>query len=301
MPNVAALATGSPSATGPSRWPTAPPGAATCTRRWGRWTVSRATTLSTHRARCPGARPRLGLRLQQGHLVDRPAGHGALRHPELRSRPGARTAQRRSIQAAIGALHPRQSWTGSTPQDCPGRSTAQPAPPDTRTTARIRMGNLSLAGGVPVHQPETPTCGRTSQFLPAAKAGRCRAYAVVAPGSTTWLRASKRHLDDRWRRLGRPDRLSGRCTGRNGAPRRCSSPGTICGCIYDQVQPRRNPDGTAQGPRTRWSSSAPMPSRASRTGPRQRSQGSSPMAEHTFGLTPLGVNERQRLRVRQGL
>ncbi|HEX9064403.1 MAG TPA: alkaline phosphatase family protein [Streptosporangiaceae bacterium] len=65
-----------------------------------------------------------------------------------------------------------------------------------------------------------------------------------------------------------------------------------CGCFYDQVRPGTNPDGTAQGPRTPLIIVSPY-ARASFTDTRATTfAGILAFTEHTFGLQPLGRNDR---------
>jgi phospholipase C len=64
-----------------------------------------------------------------------------------------------------------------------------------------------------------------------------------------------------------------------------------CGCFYDQVPPGTNPDGTPQGPRVPLLIVSPY----ARPGYTDRTPatfaGILSYTEHTFGLTPLGVND----------
>ena len=64
-----------------------------------------------------------------------------------------------------------------------------------------------------------------------------------------------------------------------------------CGCFYDQVQPGRNPDGTAQGPRTPLVIVSPYAKKAFTDRTATTFAGILAYAEHAFGLTPLGVND----------
>jgi len=66
-----------------------------------------------------------------------------------------------------------------------------------------------------------------------------------------------------------------------------------CGCFYDQVPPRVNPDGTAQGPRTPLVIVSPYakPSYTDRTA--TTFAGILAYTEHTFGLPPLSVNDKK--------
>jgi phospholipase C len=64
-----------------------------------------------------------------------------------------------------------------------------------------------------------------------------------------------------------------------------------CGCFYDQVRPGLNPDGTAQGPRTPLIIVSPYAKRGFTDRTATTFAGILAYAEHTFGLTPLGVND----------
>jgi phospholipase C len=65
-----------------------------------------------------------------------------------------------------------------------------------------------------------------------------------------------------------------------------------CGCFYDQGVPMRNPDGTWQGPRTPLVIVSPY-ARPSYTDTTHTTfAGILAFVEHTFGLTPLGPNDR---------
>jgi phospholipase C len=64
-----------------------------------------------------------------------------------------------------------------------------------------------------------------------------------------------------------------------------------CGCFYDQVQPGRNPDGTAQGPRTPLVIVSPYAKKGFTDRTATTFAGILAYADHTFGLTPLGVND----------
>ena len=66
-----------------------------------------------------------------------------------------------------------------------------------------------------------------------------------------------------------------------------------CGCFYDQVRPRVNPDGTTQGPRTPLAIVSPYakPGFTDRTA--TTFAGILAYTERTFGLNSLGVNDAQ--------
>jgi len=64
-----------------------------------------------------------------------------------------------------------------------------------------------------------------------------------------------------------------------------------CGCFYDQVPPGTNPDGTPQGPRTPLVIISPFARPGYTDTTATTFSGILAYAEHTFGLTPLGVND----------
>jgi phospholipase C len=64
-----------------------------------------------------------------------------------------------------------------------------------------------------------------------------------------------------------------------------------CGCFYDQVPPGVNPDGTAQGPRTPLIIVSPYARHGFTDTTSTTFAGILGFTEHTFGLTPLGVND----------
>lgn len=66
-----------------------------------------------------------------------------------------------------------------------------------------------------------------------------------------------------------------------------------CGCFYDQVPPGTNPDGTRQGPRIPLIIVSPY-ARSGYTDTANASFASIlAYTEHTFGLKPLGINDRK--------
>jgi hypothetical protein len=66
-----------------------------------------------------------------------------------------------------------------------------------------------------------------------------------------------------------------------------------CGCFYDQVPPGINPDGTPQGPRSPLIIVSPYARRAYTDTTVATFAGILAYTEHTFGLTPLGVNDQK--------
>ena len=66
-----------------------------------------------------------------------------------------------------------------------------------------------------------------------------------------------------------------------------------CGCFYDQVPPGVNPDGTAQGPRVPLVIVSPYAKRSYTDTTPTTFAGILAYTEHTFGLSPLGVNDAQ--------
>jgi phospholipase C len=66
-----------------------------------------------------------------------------------------------------------------------------------------------------------------------------------------------------------------------------------CGCFYDQVPPGVNPDGTAQGPRVPLVIVSPYSRRGYTDTTPATFAGILAYTEHTFGLTPLGINDKK--------
>ncbi len=64
-----------------------------------------------------------------------------------------------------------------------------------------------------------------------------------------------------------------------------------CGCFYDQVPTGTNPDGTPQGPRTPLVIVSPYARPGFTDTTATTFAGILAYTEHTFGLTPLGVND----------
>jgi len=65
-----------------------------------------------------------------------------------------------------------------------------------------------------------------------------------------------------------------------------------CGCFYDQVPPGVNPDGTAQGPRAPLVIVSPYARPGYTDATPTTFAGILAYTEHTFGLSPLGVNDQ---------
>ena len=65
-----------------------------------------------------------------------------------------------------------------------------------------------------------------------------------------------------------------------------------CGCFYDQGIPRRNPDGTWQGPRSPLVIVSPYARPGYTDTTHTTFAGLLAFVEHNFGLTPLGPNDR---------
>jgi len=65
-----------------------------------------------------------------------------------------------------------------------------------------------------------------------------------------------------------------------------------CGCFYDQVPPGVNPDGTAQGPRTGLVIVSPYAKARYTDTTATTFAGILAYTERTFGLTPLGPNDK---------
>jgi phospholipase C len=65
-----------------------------------------------------------------------------------------------------------------------------------------------------------------------------------------------------------------------------------CGCFYDQVKPGINPDGTQQGPRTPLIIVSPYAQPSFTDTHHATFVSILAYIEHTFGLRPMGVNDR---------
>jgi phospholipase C len=66
-----------------------------------------------------------------------------------------------------------------------------------------------------------------------------------------------------------------------------------CGCFYDHVRPGTNPDGTRQGPRVPLVIVSPYARHAYTDTTATTFAGILAFTEHTFGLTPLGINDKK--------
>jgi len=66
-----------------------------------------------------------------------------------------------------------------------------------------------------------------------------------------------------------------------------------CGCFYDQVPPGVNPDGTPQGPRIPLVMVSPYARRGYTDTTATTFAGILAYTEHTFGLNPLGINDKK--------
>jgi phospholipase C len=64
-----------------------------------------------------------------------------------------------------------------------------------------------------------------------------------------------------------------------------------CGCFYDQAPPKVNPDGTQQGPRSPLIIVSPFAKPSYTDTNATTFAGILAYVEHTFGLTPLGLND----------
>jgi len=69
-----------------------------------------------------------------------------------------------------------------------------------------------------------------------------------------------------------------------------------CGCFYDQVPPGVNPDGTPQGPRVPLVIVSPYAKRGYTDTTATTFAGILAYTEHTFGLNPLGSNDKKAYR-----
>jgi phospholipase C len=131
-----------------------------------------------------------------------------------------------------------------------------------------------------------------SQFSAAAVNGTLPNFSVIIPGNVDARYSEHNNLSmaagDNW--------LGGLVTKIMHSPNWLSTAVFLtyddCGCFYDQAIPRRNPDGTWQGPRSPLVIISPY-ARPSYTDTTHTTfAGILAYVEHNFGLAPLGPNDR---------
>ena len=134
---------------------------------------------------------------------------------------------------------------------------------------------------------------QSSTFVQAAKSGKLPNFAVVTPGGTD-AKASEHNgfsitVGDDW--LGQV--ASAVMNGPQWRSTVLFITWDDCGCFYDQVPPGVNPDKTPQGPRTPLVIVSPYAKPGYTDTTATTFAGILAYAEHTFGLTALGVNDAQ--------
>lgn len=131
----------------------------------------------------------------------------------------------------------------------------------------------------------------SSTFVNVAKAGKLPNFAVVTPGGKD--AAFSQH--NGFSMTAGDDWLGQVASAVMNGPEWRSTVLFItwddCGCFYDQVRPGVNPDGTPQGPRTPLVIVSPFAKRGYTDRTATTFAGILAYVEHTFGLSPLGVND----------
>ncbi len=133
---------------------------------------------------------------------------------------------------------------------------------------------------------------QSSTFVRVARAGKLPSFAVVTPGGKDSAFSEHNGFSitagDDW--LGQV--ASAVMNGPQWRSTALFITWDDCGCFYDQVRPGVNPDGTPQGPRTPLIIVSPY-ARARYTDTTASTfAGLLAYTEHTFGLKPLGVNDK---------
>lgn len=132
----------------------------------------------------------------------------------------------------------------------------------------------------------------SSTFVTVARAGKLPSFSIISPGGSdvpfSQHNGFSMTAGDDW--LGRI--ASAVMNGPQWRSTVLFITWDDCGCFYDQVPPGVNPDGTKQGPRTPLIIVSPY-ARAGFTDTRTTTfAGILGFTEHTFGLRPLGANDR---------
>jgi phospholipase C len=131
----------------------------------------------------------------------------------------------------------------------------------------------------------------SDQFTADARAGRLPAFSVVVPGTKTTGFSQHNHFSmaagDNW--------IGQVASAVMHGPQWRSTVLFItyddCGCFYDQVRPGKNPDGTGQGPRVPLVIVSPYARPHYTDTAPTTFAGILAYVEHTFHLTPVGVND----------
>jgi phospholipase C len=132
-----------------------------------------------------------------------------------------------------------------------------------------------------------------AQFITDARNGTLPAFSVVTPGGPDFLNACHNGMSmtacDNWTGKLAAAVMSG--------PDWSSTAAFItfddCGCFYDQVPPPLDPAGTQEGPRVPLIIVSPYARPGFTDTTATTFAGILAYTEHTFGLTPLGVNDAQ--------
>ena len=130
-----------------------------------------------------------------------------------------------------------------------------------------------------------------SQFLSDAGAGTLPSFSVVTPGGPDYVNSCHNKFS-----MTACDNWVGQLVGAVEKSPDWSSTAVFitwddCGCFYDQVPPGTNPDGSPQGPREPMIIVSPFAIRGFTDTTAATFAGILAYTEHTFGLSPLGVND----------
>jgi phospholipase C len=136
----------------------------------------------------------------------------------------------------------------------------------------------------------------SSTFVDDARAGKLPSFAIITPGGQDTKFAEHNNMSmtagDDW--LGQI--ASAVMNGPQWKSTALFITWDDCGCFYDQVPPRTNPDGTRQGPRTPLIIVSPYAKHGYTDTTPATFAGILAYTEHTFGLNPLGVNDKRAYR-----
>jgi phospholipase C len=201
------------------------------------------------------------------------------------------------------ALNPRQYPYGGAFKATPARW--EPSILDRLDAAGLRW-NIYNGGRQPATNgwaicPSLADCWDTSQkqhlssisqFRTDAASGTLPNFSIIIPGSNDAKYSQHNHFSmtagDNW--------LGQLATAIMNGPNWSSTALFItyddCGCFYDQAVPRRNPDGTWQGPRSPLVIVSPYARPGYTDTTHTTFAGILAYVEHNFGLSPLGPNDR---------
>jgi phospholipase C len=132
-----------------------------------------------------------------------------------------------------------------------------------------------------------------TEFVSDAEAGQLPSFSIVTPGGTNFLNGCHNEMS-----ITACDNWVGQLVGAIEQGRDWSSTAVFitwddCGCFYDQVPPGTNPDGSPQGPRIPMIIVSPYAIAHYTDNGVTTFAGILAYTEHTFGLTPLGLNDGQ--------